>query len=201
MLETVKELIMHYGYWALYGLLAVGIVGLPVPDEILMTFVGYLTSIGWFEYIPALLVSLAGAMSGMLVSYMIGHKVGKPFLWKYGKWARLTPARLEKAEKWFHKYGPLTVCFGYFLPGVRHFSCYLAGMSGMKMGKYFQYAGAGALIWCTLFITLGHYIGKSAFKLIPILHRYIGIGVFLAVAIGCALAVFVFLFRKRVPES
>lgn len=201
MLETVKELIIQYGYLALFGLLAVGIVGLPVPDEILMTFVGYLTSIGWMNYTAALLVSFAGAMSGMLVSYTIGHKVGKPFIWKYGKWVRLTPSRLEKAEKWFHKYGPLTVCFGYFLPGVRHFSCYLAGMSGMRLWKYFQYAGGGALIWCTLFITLGHFIGKSADKLIPIVHKYMAIGVFSGVAIGCAVAVFVFLFRKRVPEN
>lgn len=197
MLEAVKDLIIEYGYAALYGLLAAGIVGLPVPDEILMTFVGYLTSIGWFRFDCALFVSFCGAMSGMLVSYMLGRKVGKPFLWRYGKWIKLTPARLAKAESWFRKYGLWTVGFGYFVPGVRHFTCYLAGLSGVNMWRYLLYAGTGALVWCTTFITLGHFIGESIDTVMPLVHQYVGIAVLALSVVAVCAAFIVIRFRKR----
>lgn len=152
-------MIGQYGYIALYVLLALGIVGIPVPDELLLTFIGYLTSIGIFNFPAAVTVSLLGAMTGMLVSYWLGRKLGKPVLWKYGKWIKLTPKRLKKAETWFHRYGPWTISFGYFIPGIRHLTCYLSGVSGMSQRKYLLFAGAGALFWCLFFITLGYFAG------------------------------------------
>ncbi|GIP32129.1 DedA family protein [Paenibacillus sp. J2TS4] len=158
-MEFVQEMIAQYGYIALYFLLALGIIGLPIPDEVLMTFVGYLASIGIFGYSAAVSVSLLGAMSGMILSYELGRKIGKPLIWKYGKWLLLTPERLEKAEGWFNRYGLWTVSFGYFIPGIRHLTCYLSGISGIERRKYWLFAGAGALVWCVLFITLGYFIG------------------------------------------
>lgn len=152
-------MIGHYGYIALYVLLALGIVGIPVPDELLLTFIGYLTSIGIFYYPIAVVVSLLGAMTGMIVSYWVGRRLGKPVLWKYGKWIKLTPKRLQKAERWFNRYGPWTISFGYFIPGIRHLTCYLSGVSGMNQRKYLLFAGGGALIWCLVFITLGYFVG------------------------------------------
>lgn len=199
-LETVKELIMQYGYVALYGLLAVGIVGVPVPDEILMTFVGYLTSIGWFRFGISLCVSFFGAMTGMVVSYTLGRKVGKPFLWRYGEWIKLTPARLSKAESWFRKYGMWTVSFGYFVPGVRHFTCYLAGVSSVGLGRYLLYAGSGALIWCTAFITLGRFIGQSIDTIMPLVHKYMGLGALAVSAVIVCAAYVAIRLRKRMAE-
>lgn len=196
-MDTVKELILHHGYTALYGLLALGIIGLPVPDEILMTFVGYLTSIGWFGYTTALIVSFAGTMTGMTVSYAIGYKVGKPFLWRYGKWVKLTPDRLGKAERWFHKYGMWAVSFGYFVPGARHFNCYLAGMSGVRFWKYIAYAGSGAIFWCTLFITLGHILGNSIDTVMPLIHKYMSVGVLAVVLVAGLAGIIIVRLRKR----
>ncbi|USG65667.1 DedA family protein [Brevibacillus ruminantium] len=161
MMDIMKELIDQYGYFALYFLLALGIVGLPIPDETIMTFVGYLTSIQIFNFFAALTVSFLGAISGMIFSYFLGRKFGRPLLLKYGWWLRLTPARLNKAERWFDRYGLWAVCFGYFIPGVRHFTCYLSGISGIRFRKYLLFAGFGALIWCITFITAGYFIGES----------------------------------------
>ena len=111
----------------------------------------------------------------MVVSYLIGHRVGKPFLYRYGKWFKLTPNRIERAEGWFKKYGLWTVFFGYFVPGVRHFTCYLSGVSGVKFYKYMFYAGTGALLWCTTFLTLGHFIGSNLEGLFHLIHTYMGI--------------------------
>jgi len=158
-MSFVLDLIAQYGYIALYILLALGIVGIPVPDEILLTFVGYLSSLGIFDYPTAVAVSLLGAMTGMVFSYWAGRKLGKPVLRKYGKWVKLTPRRLRKAERWFRRYGPWTISFGYFIPGIRHLTCYLSGVSGMNQRKYLAFAGFGALFWCLFFITLGYFVG------------------------------------------
>ncbi|MEF3303868.1 DedA family protein [Paenibacillus sp. GYB003] len=158
-MHVVQDLIGQYGYIALYVLLALGIVGIPVPDELLLTFIGYLASIGMFYYPAAVAVSLMGAMTGMVVSYWVGRSVGKPALRKYGKWIKLTPKRLGTAERWFDRYGPWTVSFGYFIPGIRHLTCYLSGVSGMSQRKYLLFAGVGALVWCLFFITLGYFVG------------------------------------------
>ncbi|WP_438448654.1 DedA family protein [Gorillibacterium sp. sgz5001074] len=200
-LEMLKEWILDYGYAALYGLLAVGIIGLPVPDEILMTFVGYLTSIGWFSYPAALAVAFAGALTGMLISYYIGHKVGKPFLRKYGKWVKLTPRRLDKAEGWFHRFGLWTVTFGYFVPGVRHLTCYLAGISGVGFWRYLIYACTGALLWSATFISLGHFIGQNIDSVMPQIHRYMGYGLLGIAVLAAGTAYFMVKSRKRVAGS
>jgi len=198
--EALEQLLLHYGYAMLFGLLAVGIVGIPVPDEILMTFVGYWTSVGTFSYTLSILVSFAGAMTGMIVSYTLGRRVGKPFLWRYGKWIKLTPERLEKAEGWFHKYGLWTVSFGYFVPGVRHFTCYLAGVSAVKFWRYLLYAGTGALLWCTTFITLGHFIGASLLALMPAVHHYVGQCVLLLAIVAGGVLLVVLRKRKRAVQ-
>lgn len=196
MLEMLKDWILEYGYAAMYGLLAVGIIGLPVPDEILMTFVGYLTSIGWFSYPVAVTVCFFGSMTGMTISYFIGHKVGKPFLWKYGKWIKLTPKRLSLVEGWFSRFGMWTVTFGYFVPGVRHFTCYLAGISGVRLWRYLAYAGSGALVWALTFITLGHFIGSNLDSVMHMVHRYVGIAL-IVLAAGGAVGALVYLKRSR----
>ncbi|GGG27735.1 putative membrane protein YbfM [Lysinibacillus alkalisoli] len=156
---TVENLIMDYGYFALYGILALGIIGLPVPDEILMTFVGYLTSTHVMSFTIALIVSILGSITGMMVSYTIGRKVGKPFLLKYGKYVKLTEKRIDKVENWFNRYGPWTINIGYFIPGFRHVTSYIAGTSGMNQRKYIIFASIGAVIWCVTFLIIGHKVG------------------------------------------
>lgn len=171
-MEYILQFITDYGYIALFGLLALGIVGLPVPDETLMTIVGSLAAHGTLSYTVSLVVSFAGSMTGMLVSYTVGRKLGKPFMYRYGKWVHLTPNRLKKAERWFHKYGVWTVSFGYFVPGVRHFTCYLAGVSGIRFWRYLLFAGSGALIWCTTFITLGYFVRENWQSIMAAIHHY-----------------------------
>ncbi|MEW9698607.1 DedA family protein [Paenibacillus sp. SI8] len=198
MKEALYDFIGHYGYIALYLLLSAGIVGVPVPDETLMAFVGSLTAPGGpFTYTTTLIVIYAGTMTGMVVSYMLGHRVGKPFLYRYGKWIKLTPSRIERAEGWFKKYGLWAVFFGYFVPGVRHFTCYLSGVSGVKFYKYLLYAGTGAFVWCTTFLTLGHFIGSNLDGLFELIHKYMGMSLMI-LAVCAVLGILIYLrFRKR----
>ncbi len=191
------EMVSSYGYIALFGLLAIGIVGLPVPDETLMVLTGYFVSIGTFSYTTSLVVCFAGSMTGMIVSYSIGRHLGKPVMHRYGRWIHLTPKRLAIADLWFHKYGVWTVAFGYFVPGLRHFTCYLAGVSGIRLWRYLLFAGSGALIWCTTFITLGYYVGENWETILEAVHRYVGVSVIAVIAVAVLIVVIVIRVRRK----
>lgn len=87
----VIEMISQYGYIAIFALLALGLVGLPVPDELLTLFVGYLSSTMVLDFSLSVLVCFIGSITGMLISYTIGLRVGQPVVDRYGKWVGLTP--------------------------------------------------------------------------------------------------------------
>lgn len=157
----LQELVFQYGYLILYASLALGILGLPVPDEVLLTFVGYVATEGLLSYPTSILVGFAGAMTGMSLSYYIGKKLGRPLLWNKGRLFKLTPKRLAKVEDWFHRFGLWTVSFGYFIPGFRHIPCYLSGISAVQFRKYIRFAGIGAMVWCIFFISIGYLLGNT----------------------------------------
>ncbi len=172
MKDALLGFMLHHGYMALYAVLTLGIVGLPLPDETVMLFFGSLTFFGPFSLYAAILAGFLGSLSGMMISYLIGRKAGRLFLQRCGRWVFLTPGRLDKAEAWFNKYGVWSVGFGCFIPGIRHVSCYLSGMSGVPLWKHTAFAGAGALLWCVVFLSAGHYIGATGHDWIAFAHRY-----------------------------
>jgi membrane protein DedA with SNARE-associated domain len=196
--DVLFHFIEHYGYYALFVLLAVGILGVPIPDEFLMTFVGSLSIPGGpFQYPIAVTTALAGSFVGMLVSYLLGSKVGKPFLYRHGKWIKLSPNRIEKVEGWFQKYGLWTVFFGYWLPGVRHFTCYFAGVMGIRLWKYVAVTSLGAMLWCSMFITIGHIIGRNFEPLLHHIHSYMLAVLFTAISIIAIIGYWYFRTDKR----
>lgn len=158
-MELIQQLISDYGYLAIFLMLVLGIIGLPIPDEVMMTVVGYFTSIHVLNYELAILVSFLGALIGMLISYTIGRKAGRPFIDRFGKWVGLKEKRMTKVEKWIHKYGPYSIIFGYFIPGVRHVTCYFSGIGKMNLKTYILFASIGAFLWCFIFISFGRFIG------------------------------------------
>ncbi|WP_400246162.1 DedA family protein [Niallia sp. JL1B1071] len=140
------QFISQYGYIAIFVLFALSGLGIPVPDEALLTFVGYLTSISMMNFLLADIICFIGALSAMVINYTLGRKIGKPFLLTHGKWVKLTPAKLERVEKWFDQYGPWTIVIANFIPGVRRLTSSFSGVSGMNLSKYTFFAAIGYCI-------------------------------------------------------
>lgn len=88
-MELVQQLISDYGYIAIFLMLTLGIIGLPIPDEVMMTLVGYFAHLNVLNYGLSILISFIGALLGMIISYFIGRKAGRPFINKFGKWVGL----------------------------------------------------------------------------------------------------------------
>ena len=197
MQQAILDFIWEFGYFALYCLMALGMIGVPMAEETLMTFAGSMTAYGHLSYPVAIAASFFGTMTGMLISYFIGRKLGKPFLNRYGKWLRLTPQRLNKAERWFQRYGIWTVSFGYFVPGIRQLTCYLAGISEVGLARYAAFAGVGAFVWCVLFISLGRRIGDNWHLIVRSVQRFFEPWMVVLLVLVAVCAVALFLVRRH----
>ncbi|PTM59446.1 DedA family protein [Desmospora activa] len=182
--QTMLEIIWQYGYLGIFLFLALGIVGLPLPDEIMMTFVGYLASVGQLNLALTFFSAWAGSMCGISVSYWLGKRLGYPFFNRYGNKVWITRRRLIQARLLFRKYGSWVLFFGYFIPGVRHVTAYIAGISQLSINQFALYAYSGAFTWCTTFIGVGFFVGAKWGKMIEMVHHYGVMLLWMMLAIG-----------------
>ena len=102
------------------------------PDETLLTFTGYLVYKGHLSLPLAFLSGFAGSVCGITISYILGRTFGLELIHRYGRYLRITEEHVEKAHAWFERVGHWGLTFGYFIPGVRHFTAYAAGMSDLE---------------------------------------------------------------------
>jgi membrane protein DedA with SNARE-associated domain len=171
MREAAFHWISQHGYAGIFSLLVFGIVGLPVPDEWLLTFSGYLVFKRTLNFAPAFGAAFAGSACGITLSYMLGRMFDTYVLMKYGKYIHLTPARLERVHSWFEKRGRWTLLIGYFIPGVRHLTGYVAGASELSFGSFALFAYSGAFCWAAAFITLGFLLGEEWNRVLEGVHQ------------------------------
>lgn len=154
-----EYIIEHYSYIGLFFILILGIVGLPIPDEVLLAFVGYYIFLEKMAFWPSIFCAIFGSIIGISISYTIGKYLGLTFLKKYGPKLFINEEKTNWVQKKFTHYGPLFLISGYFIPGVRHITAYVAGMSTYHFGKFACFAYFGAVVWASTFILIGHYLG------------------------------------------
>jgi len=186
--------ITQYGYGAIFVLLMLGIVGLPVPDETLLTFAGYLVFKQKLTFLPTLATAFLGSSCGITVSYACGRGLGLHLMRKVGPLLRLKPEHLSQVQTWFARWGKYTLIIGYFVPGVRHVTAFVAGSSKLPLPVFALFAFSGALVWTSSFIGLGYLFGEEWAHLSDTLHRPL---IMLAALVSLALALYVLLWRRR----
>jgi membrane protein DedA with SNARE-associated domain len=160
-MEAITNWITQYGCVAIFCLLMLGIVGLPVPDEILLTLVGYLIFAEILHPVPAAVAAFLGSICGITLSYTLGRTCGAPLIEKYGRFVNLKIKHLDQVRRWFNRIGKWTLTGGYFFPGVRHFTGFVAGTSKLQLPVFAGYAYLGALFWAATFISLGYFLGAE----------------------------------------
>src|SRR5216683_6866798 len=192
-MDAVFQWITTYGYGAIFLLLMLGVVGLPIPDETLLVFCGYLISRGRMNPLAAWLSALAGSWCGISLSYMIGRTLGLGFVHRFGKYVHITEARLQKVHEWFDRIGHWALFVGYYIAGVRHFTAIIAGTSCLEYRHFATYAYSGAFVWVCTFLGLGYFFGEHWREVAEMAHKnllWISL-VVLAAAIGY------YLYRRR----
>lgn len=170
-MEFILDWISQYGYVAIFGLLMFGIVGLPVPDETLLVFCGYLISQERLNPVTTLLTAVGGSVSGISCSYVIGRTLGLGFVHKYGRYVHLTQARIDRVHAWFDRIGHWALFIGYYIAGVRHFTAIVAGTSCLEFRSFAVYAYSGAIVWVCTFLAIGYYFGEHWREVSETIHR------------------------------
>jgi membrane protein DedA with SNARE-associated domain len=136
-----------------------GIFGLPIPDELLLTAAGDLVRRGALDGRACLLAAILGCMSGITVSYVLGRTLGCAAVTRLSRGHEQTVGR---TQAWFRRFGAWLLAFGYFIPGVRHVTAIAAGSAPMPFARFAAFAYPGAVLWSTTFVALGYYAGEHA---------------------------------------
>ena len=159
--------------------------GVPIPSEVIMPFSGFLVATGKLGFWPVVIFGTLGNLTGSLIAYWIGIAGGRPLIEKYGKYILISRHDLNLADRWFNKYGELTVFFGRFLPIIRTYISFPAGISKMDIRKFSLYTTLGAFPWCVLFVWLGIKMGNNWELIRTKLHNFdLLIGTLIILAIG-----------------
>jgi membrane protein DedA with SNARE-associated domain len=197
--DAVLQWVSTYGYFAIFSLLVLGIVGLPVPDEFLLTGCGFLVYQGHLRLIPTFTSALAGSMSGITCSYLIGRTVGWQFLHsRMGRWLHIRDRDIQRVHDWFNRIGHWALMVGYFIPGVRHFTAIVAGTSKLEYPSFAMYAYGGATLWVSTFIFIGYHFGQRWPLILSMVEHNLKLASVVVGAIVLAYLLFRY-FRRRKP--
>jgi len=157
----IAELIEAFGALGVAFLMALENLFPPIPSELILPFAGFLVGRGEIGFLPALVASTAGSLSGALILYALGRWGGRNLILRYGRYLRVKEADLDHAEGWFDKYDEWVVLFGRMVPGVRSVVSIPAGMLRTPFLRFVLLTTAGSAAWNTLLLGAGWYLGEN----------------------------------------
>jgi membrane protein DedA with SNARE-associated domain len=162
------------GYLGIVVLMAIESACIPLPSEIIMPFSGYLVSTGRFDLY---LVATAGAIGcnvGSIAGYELGRHGGRPLIERWGKYVLMSAHELDRAERFFARWGDLTVLVCRLLPAIRSFIAFPAGVARMPLLRFHIYTFVGSWPWCFALAWVGMKLGdqwRTDPRLGAILHK------------------------------
>ncbi|MBI2629040.1 DedA family protein [Candidatus Pacearchaeota archaeon] len=156
-----------------------GLVIAPfLPGDSLLFALGALSAIGSINLYLMLITLGFAAILGDTLNYWIGHKIGrKLFEKKNSKW--LNRKNLDKTERFYEKHGAKTIILARFIPIIRTFAPFVAGMGKMQYSKFLFYNIAGGILWVSIFVLGGYYFGN-----IPIVKENFSLAILVVVIIS-----------------
>jgi membrane protein DedA with SNARE-associated domain len=193
--QYTTSTVSYWGYSGIFLLMFLESSSLPIPSEVVLPFAGYLVSLGRLSLWLTIAVSTLAGTAGCLVDYYVGMKAIDLVTRKKGRAGVLFgKARMETVTKWFNKYGSATVFLSRLVPGFRTLISFPAGALRMPLTKFVALSTIGCLLWNTLLICAGDYLGTNWREIAGLLH-YVVLGIVGAVLI--TVAAFIILRRKR----
>lgn len=169
MSEKILAVLAHFiisvisstGYGGVTLLMAIESACIPLPSEIIMPFAGYLVQQGQMNLFWVATVGALGCNIGSAVAYWVGAWGGRPFLERYGRWVLLDMKDLDRADRFFQRFGGITVFVGRLLPVVRTFIALPAGISRMPQWRFHIYTFLGSWPWCFVLAYVGVKLGHA----------------------------------------
>jgi membrane protein DedA with SNARE-associated domain len=196
--QTITDGVVSHGVVGVFLLMALDAL-LPVGGELIMvvagaiaagtfaanpTLFGTTLSAGLETYLVLCVSGTLGSVCGALVGWAIGDRVGRDTLERHGHLVHLGPRRIDRAERWFARYGDWAVFLGRLTPLVRSFISIPAGLFGEPLGRYVVLTTIASAIWCFGFAGLGWALGASYDSVDQATHVFEGALVVALIVLG-----------------
>jgi membrane protein DedA with SNARE-associated domain len=167
-------------YAVVFLLMALQSACIPIPSEVIMPFAGYRLGHGWPGSDLADLVILATIASlasnlGSIPAYWLGARGGRPMIEHYGRYLLLSHHDIDRADRFFARFGSIAVLIGRMLPIVRTFIAFPAGVARMNQLRFHLYTFIGSWPWCFALAYIGMKLGArwdSDPRFKAIFHRF-----------------------------
>jgi membrane-associated protein len=163
--EHLMRFVAAYGAWVYVLLFLIvftetGVVVMPfLPGDSLLFVVGAMCGIGLMSYPLACAILIVAAILGDQCNFMIGRYFGpKVFQWEHSRW--FNKRAFDKAHAFYETYGGITIILARFMPFIRTFAPFVAGVADMNRSKFTMYNVVGALIWVFGIVTAGYFFGN-----------------------------------------
>ena len=165
MSEKILALLVGFiastGYAGVLILMAIQSACIPLPSEVIMPVAGYALAHGQWQLILLATIGSIGANLGSIPAYWVGAKGGRPMVERFGRYVLLNGHDLDLAERFFNKYGSITVLVGRLLPIVRTFIALPAGIAKMNQVRFHVYTFIGSWPWCYALAYIGMTLGSK----------------------------------------
>jgi membrane protein DedA with SNARE-associated domain len=150
-----------YGLIAILLLMTVQCIGVPFPSEVIMPVAGYLASTGSLNLVGVIAVGIVGNLVGSLIAYGLAAWLGEPVLLGPGRYIGIRRDHVEIADRWFRRHGTGAVFWGRFLPVIRTYISFPAGLARIRLDSFTLMTFLGTLPWTAALAVAGYEGGKN----------------------------------------
>jgi membrane-associated protein len=150
-------------------------VPVPVPGDVLMLVLGVRARDGSVELWQAVFVTWLGTMIGSSSLYFATRAAGRGLVYRYGRFIRLTPERLDGTEQWLKKHGSRAVFVGRLVPGLRIVTAVACGVFEVPFRVFFPAMSLGALLYILVYTLLGYFLGPPVLRILEAVHIPFGL--------------------------
>ncbi len=154
----------HWGYLVIFVIVVLecqALLGLFVPGESLVLTGGFLAKQGIFDPIILIVVIAAAAVLGDSIGFNLGRYLGMGWLTKHGRRFRLCQEHLNRMDGFFTRHGGMAVFVSHFMHLMRALMPFIAGTSPMRYRRFFIFNTVGCIVWATIFVMIGYFVGAS----------------------------------------
>jgi membrane protein DedA with SNARE-associated domain len=195
-LASLAPVLDHYGYLAVGGFVLLEDFGIPVPGETILIAAAVYAGAGRLNIVAVGLIAVLAAIVGDNIGYAIGHFGGRALVLRYGKYVHLTSERLDKAERFFSRYGGAVVAGARFVEGLRQANGIIAGTIRMRWLTFLAFNALGAALWVGVWTSIGYLAGANITVIYNTISRY---SLYFLIALGVVAAGLIIraLMRRR----
>ena len=200
LLASIDPLVRHYGLIVVPLIITLESLGAPLPGESLLIFASVMAEHGNMSFPLLLLFAWFGGVVGDNIGYLIGRRLGRAVLLRYGDKIGFTAQRLDRVEAVFARYGPLTVAFARFFNILRQLNGVVAGTLKMDWWRFLLFNALGCALWVLTWGLAGFYLGEHVADITRLAHGLGLVGAIIVAILVIGAAIFAFR-RTRANES